>query len=111
MSAHTPGPWVLRGGQIYAVPAEPIDANSDFEPFCIADRDMDQRIDFDTIGEANGRLIAAAPDLLEALKALHDDIVEYVTINNLHDADGSPAINNFPMKQARAAIAKATGGA
>ena len=37
----------------------------------------------------------------EALQGLHDDVVEYVTLNKLHDADGSPAINNYWMRRAR----------
>lgn len=45
--------------------------------------------------EANARLIAAAPDLLAALKDLLDDIDEYVG-------------NKFWIDRARAAIAKAT---
>jgi len=48
---------------------------------------------------------------VEALEGLHDDTVEYVTLNKLHDADGSPAINNHWMKQARAALASLKGGA
>lgn len=49
----------------------------------------------------------ALPALLEcaeALQGLHDDTVEYVTLNKLHDADGSPAINNHWMMRARAAL-------
>jgi len=43
--------------------------------------------------------------LREALQGLHDDTVEYVTLNKLHNADGSPAINNHWMRRARAALA------
>jgi hypothetical protein len=50
--------------------------------------------------EANARLIAAAPDLLDALAVL----IELVSFQICDD--GHPAIIN-----ARAAIAKATGGA
>ena len=45
-------------------------------------------------------------DALDALQGLHDDVVEYVTLNKLHDADGSPAINNHWMRRARAAADK-----
>ena len=45
-------------------------------------------------------------EALEALQGLHDDVVEYVTLNKLHDADGSPAINNHWMRRARAAADK-----
>lgn len=51
--------------------------------------------------EEHAALIAAAPELLAALKALHDDIAEYARINNLGRFD------NHVMRQARAAIAKA----
>ena len=43
----------------------------------------------------------SAPDLWEALKALHDDCAEYIRINNL-----SGAFDNHVMKQARNALAK-----
>lgn len=49
------------------------------------------------------RLISAAPELLEALRLLHDNIAEYARINNLGGFD------NQDMKLARAAIAKAIG--
>ena len=54
--------------------------------------------------EANARLIAAAPDLLEALKAVVND---WVAPDDLPFEDGEmPALD-----AARAAIAKATGEA
>jgi len=69
-----------------------------------------------TFNEDTARYVAAAvnalPKLLacvEVLQGLHDDTVEYVTLNKLHDADGSPAINNHWMKQARAALASLKG--
>ena len=58
--------------------------------------------------EANARLIAAAPEMAEALKALADECAEYVRINNLHSNDGSPATTHS-MRRARAALAKARG--
>lgn len=51
---------------------------------------------------ANARLIAAAPDLLLALKAMTEEWVDYMTINHL----GDPWAKHN-MKLARAAIAKA----
>lgn len=53
----------------------------------------------------DARLIAAAPELLEALEGLLDDISEYQHINNLGDE------NNHSQIIARAAIAKARGQA
>ncbi len=57
--------------------------------------------------DEDDKITRALPALLEcaeALRGLHDDTVEYVTLNKLHDADGSPAINNHWMKKARAAL-------
>lgn len=54
--------------------------------------------------EANARLMAASPELLEALKALWCDIVEYNVINNMPQAN-----NNHAMLQAVAAMAKDEG--
>lgn len=51
--------------------------------------------------EANARLIAAAPDLLEALTGLLADIQDYQRINQLGGED------NHWQVRARAAIAKA----
>jgi hypothetical protein len=44
-------------------------------------------------------------DLIAVLRALHDDIAEYLRFNNLGGFD------NYWMRAARAAIAKATGSA
>lgn len=101
-AAHTPGPWVFEPGP---------HGDPDFEDiaFLIAE----QRPGGEAIGiicspvmsgdvEANARLIAAAPDLLEALKALHRNV----------DMDlcgfWKESTSNF-MQQAEAAIAKAEG--
>lgn len=46
-------------------------------------------------------------ELLEALKGLHADCVEYCRINHLHNDDGGPA-TNYAMRRAAEAIAKAT---
>ena len=53
--------------------------------------------------EADERMIAASPDLLDALKGLLADIEEYQTINNLGGHD------NHWQVIARAAIDKAEG--
>jgi hypothetical protein len=55
------------------------------------------------VAEANARLIAAAPELLEALQAMVDAEVDYMTINNLGDPE-----QQHNVKWARAIIAKAT---
>ena len=55
-------------------------------------------------GDANARLIAAAPDLLEALKIMEAEKSDYMTRNKL----GDPAVEHT-NRMARAAIAKAEG--
>jgi hypothetical protein len=52
----------------------------------------------------NANLIAAAPDLLEALKMGYADTMDYIQRNHLSGSE-----NNHWLVLARAAIAKATG--
>lgn len=94
MSRHTPGPWSVdeytSGDSMFG-----------FSPACaVMCRDNNKVIceipDY-TIGQfdrEDARLIAAAPDLLEALE---------------HILKGALSLPRFAEEQARAAIAKATG--
>lgn len=98
MNKHTPAPWTQRtagdptpgqGTQIYA-------KNGNIATIHYGVVDID-------IALANARLIAAAPELLEALH-----LGEYLlTIPAIQDIDNQ-AIRDFATK-ARAAIAKAQG--
>ena len=99
MSKHTPGPWKLIGqtdsGVSWVCPA-------DSEELCDG---------FATVwsnGKANARLIASAPDLLEALqRAVACGIVPTTSV-----LDGGAASYSEQVRTAdaiRAAIAKATG--
>lgn len=112
--SHTPGPWVvLRGWPLFVVleheqgrprgaSVYPLDDGRDYahpiaevrvdEPFPRADEFTERRFDREQ-GKADARLIAAAPDLLEALELVYEDRQSYATI---HAAVGE-------------AIAKATG--
>lgn len=92
MAKHTPGPWKAGSKSVTAPETED---RSPLDVRIFGGNSDDNR--------ANARLIAAAPDLLLALRLLHDDIAEYARINNLGGFD------NHCMKHARAAIAKATG--
>lgn len=86
----TPGPWHVDGLAVFCANGSLVaEAHEDYFTFTEVD-------------QANARLIAAAPDLLKALQA----IVE------LDDGD-VPAMWPFQadFEAARAAIAKATGGA
>lgn len=95
MSNYTPGPWYIktnpipeRNGRLWGW----VDANPPGEP----DKSISGALVSWTQGEkseANARLIAAAPELLEALQ-------EVVAFTGAHGG---------PYVRARAAIAKATG--
>ncbi len=91
---HTPGPWVAEGrkpNMIVVFAGETPGMRP--SPCMLMDGNQ----------EANARLIAAAPTMLEALKAMTEEWVDYMTINHL----GDPWAKHN-MKLARAAIAKAT---
>ena len=83
MSKHTPGPWIADGAQIFTSDTNVAQANG-------------YRIDRETVA-ANARLIAAAPELLEALQKIAGNTYDEWT----NGADAA--------RIARAAIAKATG--
>lgn len=98
---HTPGPWEYdteladAGNKSTPIYTEAPGADADlFEAVCIIPHDDITAAGYTQI-KANARLIAAAPDLLDALKEILDNaIVPY----------------RGPMfDKARAAIAKATG--
>lgn len=88
MSKHTPGPWQWT---------------QHFDPTISIYKDGFGQIArlYDSsagTGKANARLIAAAPDLLDAL-------IEIVSADDAHE------LTQKHIESARAAIAKATGGA
>ena len=114
---HTPGPW--KHGGIYVtsngVPDRFVRASSGIVAYCEGPIDE---------ARANARLIAAAPDLLEALQGLPSDdadmivhnpeegayffccgVETYALIGKMQHAPGCWYV------KLRAAIAKATGGA
>lgn len=98
MAEHTPGPWSWDAGDIgneYSIPYCDVFAGSG-DDFIIAS--VNDRFDR-TQGRANARLIAAAPDLLEAL----EDAVRWFEAY-VGDADHGRA---FDLTRAKAVIAKA----
>ena len=91
MNKHTPGPWIHTedDDNYHAVTAGcGYHVNSDDDGFEIAG----------CISKANAMLIAAAPDLLDALSEIINDGGKFVMTHELH-------------RKARAAIAKARGEA
>jgi hypothetical protein len=59
--------------------------------------------------EANARIIAAAPDMLEALKAAMDE--EMIYTGAIHETLEASGLFLVLMAKIRAAVAKATGAA
>ena len=98
---HTPGPWVLVDGE-WSEKEKVITTQSRLNESMVGICEMD--VDFcgphGDQQEANARLISAAPDLFHAL----------VEIVAAADGDGWKA-RDAGFKNARAAIAKATGQA
>ena len=84
---HTPGPWRIESGPYYRA------IRVDFE--VIADMRQIGR----SFNESNARLIAAAPDLLDAL----ENVIESWGLGLLPHEDSEA------LDQARAAITKAKG--
>lgn len=90
MTQHTPAPWAHRNGRIYAADRENLTianvaraADGDYSP-------------------ANARLIAAAPELLEALNLAELFMSGF-------EGDSMQVELEGQLRKIRAAIAKATG--
>lgn len=102
MSGFTPGPWdvskigtVFKNGVLH--PLRPDETRKDGESWIDMRHRIQPQLDArEAECEANARLIAAAPDLLSAL--------EWAVNSQPEDADSW-------VTEARAAIAKAKGGA
>jgi len=100
MNQHTHGPWTVS----YETDITGIENDPDNDCFGIVDVAHVYLREVPGRHEANARLIAAAPDLLAALVVLVEEKVDYMRLNNLGDPE-----REYATKQARAAIAKATG--
>ena len=116
---HTPGPWKYDGDGFDSCSA----ADCGTEGYTVMDDDcfpicqIDDRIDDDEC-EANARLIAAAPELLDALQKAVCDYIFHITkdgklarvLSSGNSVSGLPAPYIWPqwLIDARAAIAKAT---
>ena len=114
MSQHTPGPWgpfILDKplNEIAAYVDDCIKASGGADFYFVQGPHIDGgTVDICHVGNgprglANARLIAAAPDLLEALRTLLS--YAFTLEMRFTDADGE----HRAMQQARAAIAKAEG--
>ena len=97
MSKHTPGPWIAGD-----------DESSDF--FLVGPHDGDGIVYQPVVklhNESNARLIAAAPELLEALKACLPYLEGMSDKLKIATASPEVAVLNVRIVKARAAIAKA----
>ena len=97
MSKHTPGPWASEG-------FEQVAGNGVFYGGLIVG-DNGETVVAQCVMPCNASVIAAAPELLEALKMGYADTMDYIQRNHLSGAE-----NNRWLVLARAAIAKAEGG-
>lgn len=116
-TAHTPGPWAVRGlaglycrdiaihESAHAYPVALAVSRRSYTPYGAADRSMQET-------EANARLIASAPDLLAALAGCADALREagkdFAQANRLA---ARPNLYELHEQAARAAITKAKGEA
>lgn len=97
MSAHTPGPWSAGAPQYARLRRTP---DKQKRPITAANHPVIAN----AYGEANARLIAAAPDLLEALIQANN-VLEIVARISPDDVPRTGSVGQM----ARDAIAKATG--
>lgn len=109
MGKHTPGPWGYTSRK----------GSWDWVVYCNADPNIEicqpfhDGTDLNQIGEANARLISAAPDMLKALEAC---LSALSTMTDPGAIKTSSVQNAWAQAveasvRARAAISKATGGA
>jgi hypothetical protein len=104
MSAkHTPGPWEVVEDDFDEALHITCEARAGMIPICKVDVGYDGPIEDEQ--HANASLITAAPDLLEALESVTELIELLVLVGDEKPENGSPC------QLARAAIAKAKGGA
>jgi hypothetical protein len=95
VSKHLPAPWFVsesRAGVLSGYVGITTNKHDDFAQVVVQMDDDDEPLPY---GHANARLIAAAPELLEALQSLLDDV--------------GRANSMLGAVKARAAISKATG--
>lgn len=100
---HTPGPWTRYVSTLDAgkIPL-PIQLTTPARSICTLYADTGKANEWET-AEANARLIAAAPDLLAALKA-----AEYSLAWHIEERGNGVAMDAKHLADIRAAIAKAT---
>lgn len=105
--AHTPGEWELQlDGIDYRVVSQ-----AQYTPIVVATVHATDENDDIGSREGNGRLVAAAPELLAALMALTDKVDATSDCDHKRARCEDIGCIGVQVKSARAAIAKAKGGA
>jgi hypothetical protein len=106
MNKFTPGPW--NATKFNPVTGDIDDMYLYVEPgIAVIERNVKGRDQHDT---ANARLIAAAPDLLDALEACRNELASMIDMHNAQDPDdGSWLYDHQTVCEADAAIARAKG--
>jgi hypothetical protein len=102
MTTHTPGPWKIGYSTVRPIIEIYRLADDRKSALTIAEIDCSQNFDE---AEANARLIAAAPDLLEAL----EEITRRYALLDARLVAGQHNEPNGTITRARATIAKAKG--
>lgn len=106
-TTHTPGPWRFEPRK--TSPTHEITfGESRFRPTCIVG--YVYKGHGLEVAEANARLIAAAPDLLETLEAAAEDVEEMgCTCSDRSEGHEPDCVGFMHAQKARAALAKARG--
>lgn len=110
MSKHTPGPWLVRRWSWPTEVTGPIHQVISADRFPTAfvpawDEPNPGEVEASEEAKANACLIAAAPELLEALRMF----VVWYGLRDKHDTLLPPKMQEAELAQAMRAIAKATG--
>ena len=103
MSAHTEGPWFCKFDDFdeeLHITSAVLEASNMVE-ICRVGVGFDQP--FEAEQQANARLIAAAPELLAALKAAH------AALDSIYETEGLLTEERATLARIEAAIAKAEG--
>lgn len=111
-SKHTPGPWSVDDDPRHGLNTLILDRRNDIvastADSCMTDSDLAIA---GSECEANARLIAAAPDLLAACEAMLPHLEAMIERANPAHEDTGHYSDQTAVRLARAAIAKARGGA
>ncbi len=110
MTTHTPGPWMTGSGDCHGVYGPKQNGHQQLVARC-PDHHKSHEYDSQNMA-ANARLIAAAPEMLEALRLVARAIEANPQLRDvLLYSEGTHGDRLYPFDAVPAAIAKATGGA